>query len=233
MPVAGLVFPAPAPCGVLAHSPLPARPPPPLLRLCRHAPCVPCGSAVIRGSTRPSAYSRDSTAHSSPNPGSPSLRRKPSGASRAPAGGRGPDRRPRRAASPAPSTGPNPPHRRPGRREYGTPPGLVYPADFTDEGGRAAADALQELDDPPTAVSCANDPIVIGLLTGAQESRWRVSGDLPVAGCDGIRFGTMRGLCRLRCTPRRACRARRPPGCCWTSSMATWRSMRPFWPPRS
>lgn len=32
-------------------------------------------------------------------------------------------------------------------REYGTPPGLVHPAGFPYEGGRAAADALQELDE--------------------------------------------------------------------------------------
>lgn len=31
--------------------------------------------------------------------------------------------------------------------EYGTPPGLVHPAGFPYEGGRAAADALQELDE--------------------------------------------------------------------------------------
>lgn len=85
--------------------------------------------------------------------------------------------------------------RRPGPREYGNPPGLVYPADFTYEGGRAAAGALQELHDPPTAVSCANDLIVIGGADRGSGVAVAGVGGLSVAGCDGIRFGTMRGLC--------------------------------------
>ena len=66
------------------------------------------------------------------------------------------------------------------------PDGLVAPAEFGVEGGRAALRTLLEREDPPTAVICSSDLMAIGALREATARGLRVPGDLSIVGFDGI-----------------------------------------------
>lgn len=59
-------------------------------------------------------------------------------------------------------------------------------AEFTYEGGRAAATELLEGPLPPDAVFCSNDLIAIGVIDAARETGRRIPEDLMVIGFDDI-----------------------------------------------
>jgi LacI family transcriptional regulator len=63
---------------------------------------------------------------------------------------------------------------------------LIVAGDYTQAGGRRAAEALLGRADPPTAVFCANDLSALGLLQVAQLVGRRVPHDLSVVGFDDI-----------------------------------------------
>ena len=63
-------------------------------------------------------------------------------------------------------------------------PQLVVASNFDIGGGRDAAAALLELDDPPTAIFAFNDPLAIGALQAAQARGLRVPADLSIVGFD-------------------------------------------------
>jgi DNA-binding LacI/PurR family transcriptional regulator len=65
-------------------------------------------------------------------------------------------------------------------------PGLEADADWTRDGGAAAAARLLDLPDPPTAAFCANDLMAIGALDAAFTRGLRVPEDLAVIGVDDI-----------------------------------------------
>ncbi|GAA2518466.1 LacI family DNA-binding transcriptional regulator [Rarobacter incanus] len=85
----------------------------------------------------------------------------------------------------------------------------LIPGDFTYQGGRAAADAISQMVDRPTAVVCANDLAAVGLIIRAQELGWDVPGDLSVGGYDGIAMGTYirPTLSTVQAAPRRVAAA--------------------------
>jgi DNA-binding LacI/PurR family transcriptional regulator len=66
------------------------------------------------------------------------------------------------------------------------PDGLVAHAEFGVEGGRAAARALLDLPDRPTALICSSDVMAIGVLQEAAARGISVPADLSVVGFDGI-----------------------------------------------
>lgn len=88
--------------------------------------------------------------------------------------------------------------------EFGLTAVTVIPGDFTYLGGAAAASTLLALDDPPTAVMCANDLSAIGLIAQAEHLGVDVPGRLSVAGFDDIQLGTYvhPALTTVRTTPR-------------------------------
>jgi len=61
---------------------------------------------------------------------------------------------------------------------------LVHETDFSIESGEAAAAALLDLPEPPTAIFAFNDNIAIGVLRAARARGIRVPADLSVAGFD-------------------------------------------------
>jgi LacI family transcriptional regulator len=63
---------------------------------------------------------------------------------------------------------------------------LLIPGDYTRDAGRAGVAALLDMEDPPTAVFCANDLIALGALQAAQLRGCRVPQDLSVVGFDDI-----------------------------------------------
>jgi LacI family transcriptional regulator len=65
-------------------------------------------------------------------------------------------------------------------------PALVRAADWTRDGGHAAAAQLLALAAPPTAVFCANDMMAIGALDAARAAGIDVPGQLAVVGLDDI-----------------------------------------------
>jgi LacI family transcriptional regulator len=65
-------------------------------------------------------------------------------------------------------------------------PALVREADWTRDGGHAAAAELLALAEPPTAVFCANDLMAVGALDAAREAGVEVPGQLAVVGVDDI-----------------------------------------------
>jgi LacI family transcriptional regulator len=70
-------------------------------------------------------------------------------------------------------------------------PDLIRYADFTVEGGRAAADALLRLPDPPTAIFAFNDSMAVGVIQAAAARGLRVPGDISVVGFDDSAEATM------------------------------------------
>lgn len=63
-------------------------------------------------------------------------------------------------------------------------PALIRYGDWQRSGGWEAAQAFLELDNPPTAVFCANDHMAIGLIQGLQQKGVQVPGDISVLGFD-------------------------------------------------
>ena len=63
---------------------------------------------------------------------------------------------------------------------------LVIPGDYTREAGRAGVARLLALDEPPTAVFCANDLMALGALEAAQRLGRQVPRDLSLVGFDDI-----------------------------------------------
>ncbi|WP_307487194.1 LacI family DNA-binding transcriptional regulator [Microbacterium trichothecenolyticum] len=70
----------------------------------------------------------------------------------------------------------------------------VEPADFTIEGGSAAAARVLAGDDRPTALFAASDEMAIGAILTARERGLRVPEDLSVIGIDGHELGRWFGL---------------------------------------
>lgn len=68
------------------------------------------------------------------------------------------------------------------------------PADFTIEGGSAAARALLSAHERPTAVFAASDEMAIGAILAARELGLRVPEDVSVIGVDGHELGRWFGL---------------------------------------
>lgn len=73
-------------------------------------------------------------------------------------------------------------------RGIGLSPRYTWQGRFTSATGRQALRSLLELDDPPTALFCANDVIALGVLDAAREARLSVPDDLTVVGFDDIPF---------------------------------------------
>jgi LacI family transcriptional regulator len=65
-----------------------------------------------------------------------------------------------------------------------TSPELVADGDFKISGGRAAATALLDLPEPPTAIFASNDNMAIGAIQVARELGLRVPEDLSIVGFD-------------------------------------------------
>jgi LacI family transcriptional regulator len=63
-------------------------------------------------------------------------------------------------------------------------PALVVESDWAVEGGEAAATALLDRDQPPTAIFAFNDDMAVGVLRAARARRMRVPEDLSVVGFD-------------------------------------------------
>ncbi len=63
-------------------------------------------------------------------------------------------------------------------------PGLAVPAEFTVDGGLAAAAVLLGQTDPPTAVVAASDEIAMGILYAVRRAGLRVPEDMSVVGVD-------------------------------------------------
>ena len=72
------------------------------------------------------------------------------------------------------------------RNGLGVDEGLLIPGDYTRDAGRVGVAALLDMEDPPTAVFCANDLIALGALQAAQLRGCRVPQDLSVVGFDDI-----------------------------------------------
>ncbi len=65
----------------------------------------------------------------------------------------------------------------------------VEPADFTIEGGSAAATRLLTSQNPPTALFAASDEMAIGAVLAARERGLRVPDDVSIVGVDGHELG--------------------------------------------
>ncbi|HTW37173.1 MAG TPA: LacI family DNA-binding transcriptional regulator [Steroidobacteraceae bacterium] len=63
-------------------------------------------------------------------------------------------------------------------------PELLYPGDFTMQSGAAGIEKLLRLDEPPTAVLCANDEMAFGAIRMLNKRRLSVPEDLSIVGFD-------------------------------------------------
>jgi LacI family transcriptional regulator, repressor for deo operon, udp, cdd, tsx, nupC, and nupG len=63
---------------------------------------------------------------------------------------------------------------------------LLYSGDFTMHSGAVGMRQLLALDEPPTAVLCANDEMAFGAIRTAREAGLRVPDDLSVVGFDDL-----------------------------------------------
>ena len=68
-------------------------------------------------------------------------------------------------------------------------PDLVQIAEFTDEGGTAAAGILMDLPSPPTAIICVTDMMALGTLEALHARKIVPGKDVSVIGYDGLHFG--------------------------------------------
>jgi DNA-binding LacI/PurR family transcriptional regulator len=69
--------------------------------------------------------------------------------------------------------------------------GLVVPGDFTEQSGLAAADAILDAKERPTAAFTANDVTAIGLMSALQQRGLRVPHDLSVVGYDNTALAAL------------------------------------------
>jgi LacI family transcriptional regulator len=69
-------------------------------------------------------------------------------------------------------------------------PSLIVPGDFTEQGGRRAAQWLLDRGAPPEAVFAANDEMAIGVMEVFRERGIRVPEDVAVVGFDDIRLAS-------------------------------------------
>lgn len=76
----------------------------------------------------------------------------------------------------------------------GLPVRAVEPADFTIEGGSAAAARVLASEGRPTALFAASDEMAIGAILAARERGLRVPEDLSIIGVDGHELGRWFGL---------------------------------------
>jgi LacI family transcriptional regulator len=70
-------------------------------------------------------------------------------------------------------------------------PELVAIAEWTRRGGQEAMSRLLALEDPPTAVFCANDLMAIGAMDVARDSGLSIPTDLALVGYDDIEAATL------------------------------------------
>jgi len=63
---------------------------------------------------------------------------------------------------------------------------ILIPGDYTRESGRAGIAKLLSMDQPPTAVFCANDLIALGALETAWQRGYHIPRDLSIVGFDDI-----------------------------------------------
>ncbi len=63
---------------------------------------------------------------------------------------------------------------------------LLIPGDYTRDAGRTGIAALLDMENPPTAVFCANDLIALGALEMAKQRGYQVPNDLSIVGFDDI-----------------------------------------------
>lgn len=70
-------------------------------------------------------------------------------------------------------------------------PELLVAGDFHREAGRAAARALFEHGDPPTAIFAANDLVATGVFEAARETGRQIPDELSVVGFDNIPFADL------------------------------------------
>lgn len=68
-------------------------------------------------------------------------------------------------------------------------PELVQIAEFTDEGGSAAAGLLMEQPTPPTAMVCVTDMVALGALEALHARGIKPGEEVSVIGYDGLHFG--------------------------------------------
>jgi LacI family transcriptional regulator len=68
-------------------------------------------------------------------------------------------------------------------------PDLVQIAEFTDDGGTAAAGVLMDLPNPPTAMVCVTDMMALGALEALHARALKPGEDISVIGYDGLYFG--------------------------------------------
>lgn len=68
-------------------------------------------------------------------------------------------------------------------------PEWVFNGNFEISGGRLAMRSLLELEDPPTAITCANDEMAIGALVEALDRGIKVPGDISIVGFDAAPGG--------------------------------------------
>jgi DNA-binding LacI/PurR family transcriptional regulator len=73
-------------------------------------------------------------------------------------------------------------------------PRLEVPGDFTVASGRAAMQALMELDDPPTAVFAASDEMAMGCLHAIRQAGLRSPDDFSVIGVDDHEMSLLHDL---------------------------------------
>ncbi len=74
-------------------------------------------------------------------------------------------------------------------RAAGITDAVVEPADFTIEGGSAAATRALTAANPPTALFAASDEMAIGAILAARELGLRVPEDVSIVGVDGHELG--------------------------------------------
>lgn len=84
-------------------------------------------------------------------------------------------------------------------------PSLIVPGDYTMNAGRAGMIALLELENPPTAIFCANDLVALGALETAKQHGYQIPRDLSIVGFDDIEEAkhALPPLTTIRQPPRR------------------------------
>lgn len=67
-------------------------------------------------------------------------------------------------------------------------PDLVQIAEFTDDGGSAAAGVLMDMANPPTGIVCVTDMMALGALEALHARALKPGQDVSVIGYDGLHF---------------------------------------------